>query len=198
MDLPYFKFYPAETLADERFSVWTHEQRGVWLTLVLHAWVNGSIPASEVALARILHVDATAFRSLWDAIGDRFEHLNNLPPDRLSSPRLEREREEVLERSEAGKKGAKHRWSKGKNKDATAMRPQCDRIRHRNAGSYAIKIRSDQIRSEKRRTEERNSSPEKRRESPVTQPDRCRGICCPCTPALEHRGMAGVVHRACP
>jgi uncharacterized protein YdaU (DUF1376 family) len=125
--LPYFKFYPAETIADERFSGWTLAERGAWLSLLLHAWVNGSIPGDLPSLARILHVDATAMRSHWDAIGDRFTTLDHLPEGRLSSPRLEQERNEAIAKVEAGKKGAKSRWGKGKGKHATAMRPQCDR-----------------------------------------------------------------------
>lgn len=125
--LPYFSFYPAETLADERFSSWTLDERGAWVTLLLHAWVNGSIPGDLGALARILHVDATAMRALWEGIGDRFEVMDHLPEGRLSSPRLEREREEALARARAGKKGAKARWDKRKSSDATAMRPHTDR-----------------------------------------------------------------------
>jgi uncharacterized protein YdaU (DUF1376 family) len=125
--LPYFKLYPAETIADERFSGWTITERGAWLTLLLHAWVNGSIPSDEASLARILHVDATAMRSLWVAIGDRFAALDHLPDGRLSSPRLEQERDEARAKVAAGKKGAKSRWGKGKQGNATAVRPQCDR-----------------------------------------------------------------------
>jgi uncharacterized protein YdaU (DUF1376 family) len=125
--LPYFKVYPAETLADERFSGWTVAERGAWFSLILHAWVNGSIPADEVSLARILHVDATAMRSLWQGIADRFIPHPDLPEGRLTSRRLEEEREDAMARAEAGKKGAKSRWAKGNRKDATVMRPQCDR-----------------------------------------------------------------------
>jgi uncharacterized protein YdaU (DUF1376 family) len=125
--LPYFKVYPAETLADERFSGWTVAERGAWFSLILHAWVNGSIPADEVSLARILHVDATAMRSLWQGIADRFIPHPDLPEGRLTSRRLEEEREDAIARAEAGKKGAKSRWAKGNRRDATAMRPQCDR-----------------------------------------------------------------------
>lgn len=124
--LPYFKMFPAETLADERFSGWTVAERGAWLTLLLHAWVNGSIPADVDAIARILHVDATAMRSHWQGIADRFIPHPDLP-GRLTSRRLEEEREEAIARAEAGKKGANSRWSKKNSKNATAMRPQCDR-----------------------------------------------------------------------
>jgi uncharacterized protein YdaU (DUF1376 family) len=121
--LPYFKLFPAETLADERFAGWTLEERGAWLSLLLHAWVNGSIPADEASIARILHVDAVAMRSLWVGIADRFiPHPDAL--GRLTSRRLELEREDATAKSRAGVKAAKSRWKKT---HATAMRPQCDR-----------------------------------------------------------------------
>jgi uncharacterized protein YdaU (DUF1376 family) len=125
--LPYFKIFPAETLADERFSGWDVAERGAWFTLILHAWVNGSIPSDEAALSRILHVDATAMRSLWQGIADRFIPHPDLPEGRLTSRRLEEEREDAIARAEAGKKGATSRWNKKNRAHATAMRPQCDR-----------------------------------------------------------------------
>jgi len=116
--LSWFKVYAAETLSDERFSGWSVEERGAWFTLLLHAWREGSVPSDQSSLARLLHVDASAMRSLWSAIGDRFvEHPDH--PGRLTSPRLEKEREagqEMLARkSAAGKVGATSRWDK-KNK----------------------------------------------------------------------------------
>lgn len=119
--LPYFHMYAAETLSDERFSQWNVSERGAWLTLVLHAWVNGSIPSERDALARIVHMPPRAFDTVWRAIGDRFV----AHPDadgRLTSARLEIEREKAQARASAGKAGATSRWNK-----KTGMRPQCDR-----------------------------------------------------------------------
>lgn len=149
--LPYFKFYPAETIADERFAGWTLEERGAWLTLLLHAWVNGSIPSDEDSLSRLLHIDATAMRSLWRAIGDRFGATKNMPKNRVSSLRLELERSEAIARARAGKTGAKHRWKKEKSSHATALRPHCDR--------NAEPMPPEQSRAEQSRTEQKPPKP---------------------------------------
>jgi uncharacterized protein YdaU (DUF1376 family) len=110
--LPYLKFYPAETLADERFAGWDMAERGTWFTLILHAWNNGSIPSDEGALARIARMKPAAFRKVWAAISDRFiPHPEQ--PGRLTSRRLEQEREEARAKSAAGRKGAESRWRKG-------------------------------------------------------------------------------------
>lgn len=117
MDLPWFKFYAAETLSDENFQGWSLEERGAWFTLLLVAWREGSIPADGEALARLLHLDANRMRTLWLRICDRFvPHLDLA--GRLTSPRLEMEREEAArlqtKRSRAGKAAARSRWAKGK------------------------------------------------------------------------------------
>lgn len=124
--LPYFKVFPAETLADERFGGWTMEERGAWFSLLLHAWVNGSIPSDLDSIGRILHLDATAMRPLWAGISDRFIAHPDLI-GRLTSRRLEMEREDAIAKSEAGTKAAKSRWGKKNLPDATVMRPHSDR-----------------------------------------------------------------------
>lgn len=124
MALPWFKVYAAELLSDERFASWTLEERGAWFTLISSAWREGSIPADLGQLARMLHVDSNRMTELWRAIGDRFVSH----PDasgRLTSPRLEREREDaeslVEKKREAGKKGANSRWGKKNSGDSSAI-----------------------------------------------------------------------------
>ncbi len=123
--LLWFKIYAAETLSDERFQGWTVDERGAWFTLLLTAWREGSIPGDQTSLARLLHVDASAMRLLWSAIGDRFVPHPDFP-GRLTSPRLEMEREEAEKlrekKSEAGKKGATSRWETEKKRHSKRMR----------------------------------------------------------------------------
>jgi uncharacterized protein YdaU (DUF1376 family) len=128
--IQWFKVYPAETLSDELFMGWSVEERGAWFTLILHNWREGSIPADQGTLARILHVDGGTMRSLWSAIGSRFVELPG-SPGRLTSPRVEREREaaqrQMDQKKEAGKKGATSRWSKEKGKHGSRIGPPSDR-----------------------------------------------------------------------
>jgi len=122
--LPWFKIYAAEILSDENFQGWDVTERGSWFTLLCVAWREGSIPADQQSLARLLHIDSSAMRHVWSAIGSRFvEHPDH--PGRLTSPRLEMEREaaEVLhkKKSGAGKLGATSRWHNTKKRRGRAM-----------------------------------------------------------------------------
>jgi hypothetical protein len=125
IELPWMKMYPAETLSDSNFQGWDISERGAWFTLVLVAWREGSIPSDQSAIARLLHVDGGAMRGIWSAIGSRFvEHPDY--PGRLTSPRLEEEREEAIalhaQKSKSGKAGAISRWGAiRKRGNGTAM-----------------------------------------------------------------------------
>jgi hypothetical protein len=127
IELPWMKLYPAETLSDSNFQGWDISERGAWLTLILVAWREGSIPSDQHSIAKLLHVDGSAMRGIWSAIGSRFvEHLDY--PGRLTSPRLEEEREEAralhAQKVKAGKTGAISRWGAIKNrKNGTAIAP---------------------------------------------------------------------------
>lgn len=109
-DLGWFPMYATETLADDRFQGWTCEERGAWLTLVLTCWHVGSIPASPELLRRTLHMDAPTFRVVWEQIGNRFAQSDE-DPERLVSPRLEKERAKANRiasvRAKAGAEGGK-------------------------------------------------------------------------------------------
>lgn len=123
--LSWLRFYPAETLSDEHFQGWNCEERGAWFSLILLAWKDGSIPADEPSLARVLHLSHSDFRRIWSAIGSRFVESPDIP-GRLTSPRLEAEREKALathaKRSRAGAEAIKARWEKEKAKHTKRIR----------------------------------------------------------------------------
>jgi hypothetical protein len=54
---PAFQFYAADWLADERVKLMSYEEQGVYLFLLCHEWLEGSIPADLTHLARLLHID---------------------------------------------------------------------------------------------------------------------------------------------
>lgn len=149
-DLPWFKVYAAETLSDENFQGWDQTERGAWFTLILVCWREGSIPSDQTSLAKLLHLDGSVMRQAWSAIGSRFvEHPDH--PGRLTSPRLEKEREaaRLLHNAKvgAGKKGAKSRWDKIKRRHGRpiALPKQTD--------SRSVANDSDQIRAEQGSTD---------------------------------------------
>jgi uncharacterized protein YdaU (DUF1376 family) len=123
--MPWFKLYPRETLSDGNFSGWSLEERGAWFTLILHNWLEGSIPSDMTSLGRLLHLEHGAMRGVWSAIGSRFiPHPDK--PGMLTSPRLEIEREcareMAIKRSKAGIKAITARWNKEKAKHTKRIR----------------------------------------------------------------------------
>jgi len=78
----------------------------------------------------MLHLDAPAMSVVWQGIGDRFT-VSPDAPDRLVSPRVERERLKALRligvRAEAGEKGATARWSKEKKPHGKHIANACGR-----------------------------------------------------------------------
>lgn len=89
---PAFSFYPKDILSDEQARVMTLEERGAYLTLLCHAWLEGSIPRDPERLARLLGVRPSKLKRMWPAI----EGCWSVSPDspaRLIQARLERERE---------------------------------------------------------------------------------------------------------
>ena len=81
-EYPWFPVYAADLLADGRVQGWTLEERGAWLTLLCFNWNDGSIPAANSSIARLLHIDTTEAGRIMSAIGDRFVPVPGAP-DRL-------------------------------------------------------------------------------------------------------------------
>jgi len=92
-ELPYFRLYAAQLLADENIAQFTDEEVGCWVRLLCYAWCNGSIPSDPERVARLLHrhFDADDFEPIWQAISGRFVPSPD-DPERLISRRLEQER----------------------------------------------------------------------------------------------------------
>jgi uncharacterized protein YdaU (DUF1376 family) len=94
---PAFQFYPADFLADAAVVAMSMEERGVYITLLCHQWIEGSIPDDPKILARLVHMSPDSFLIVWGQVGDKFKTCDT--PGRLKNTRLERERVFMLERS---------------------------------------------------------------------------------------------------
>lgn len=127
-DSPCFQFYPRDYLSSSRVAQMTLEQEGAYIRLLAAQWLDGSIPASVPALARMCKSTARAMQRLWD--GWTEEKTQDVVPGlsecfvsapgltgRLINERLEHERAEQKarkrERAESGKRGARARWVDG-------------------------------------------------------------------------------------
>jgi uncharacterized protein YdaU (DUF1376 family) len=67
------------------------EQFGAYWRLLLHAWIEGSIPADETLLARLLGINHRKFRRIWEAVS-RCWTVSENDPTRLIQRRQEAQR----------------------------------------------------------------------------------------------------------
>jgi len=99
---PAFQFYAADFLTDT--AEMTDQEVGVYIRLLSHQWVNGSINSDPERLGSI----ATGVLAVWQHIAYKFEEGED---GRLRNQRLEKTRQEQDENREkrriAGSKGGK-------------------------------------------------------------------------------------------
>lgn len=106
---PAFSFYPKDILTDENVAAMTDEEFGVYVRLLCHAWLEGSIPADLGRIARMLRRPQRTIERLWPAIAACWEEADG----RLTQRKLEAVRAQQVafrdRQSEKGKRSAKSR-----------------------------------------------------------------------------------------
>jgi uncharacterized protein YdaU (DUF1376 family) len=114
---PAFQFYAADWLADEAVSVMSLEEEGAYIRALCYCWREGSIPADEDRLARLLK---GAPPSVVKVVTDCF---TNSPSDdsRLIHPMLEKERAKQRDFSDRQRDKANRRWD---SSDPTGDMPE--------------------------------------------------------------------------
>lgn len=122
---PYFPFYPADYMADTAHL--TTEQHGAYLLLLMTAWSRGGrLPADPKKLARIARVSARR----WHLMADDLMEFWEQDGDEIVSPRLEREYQKAVSKSEkrsaSGKRGGLAKALKNKERGlANAKQNPC-------------------------------------------------------------------------
>tara|TARA_R110002110_G_scaffold119373_4_gene293895 strand:+ start:1937 stop:2935 length:999 start_codon:yes stop_codon:yes gene_type:complete len=116
---PSFHMYAGDFLSDMNVRLMSMAQRGMYTTLLLHEWIEGSLPTDIQQLMRLCD-NHPEFDSDWSAIKHCFYEKDG----RNYNKRLEKERSKMNEyrdrKSNSGKMGAKARWEK---KNGTAIAP---------------------------------------------------------------------------
>jgi hypothetical protein len=111
--IPYFPLYAANFIASKPFRLMTIEERGLWITMQLECWVNGSLPADQKELAKYLGCSLEEIqRSFTHKQYSFLEKIGN----ELKSPELEEQRKEFLERREQQRLGGIEGAKRKKNK----------------------------------------------------------------------------------
>ena len=120
---PAFQFYPKDYLTSEHVARMSLDEQGAYVRLLCHAWLEGSIPSNKKDIARMLGVSAQKLTAMWGSISRCFEP-DPEDPNRLLSPRLQREVEKqeayAKRASKGGKAAAKKR---AKNGASTSQAP---------------------------------------------------------------------------
>ncbi|MHC4162534.1 MAG: hypothetical protein ACYSUM_10425 [Planctomycetota bacterium] len=117
---PAFSFYPKDILSDEAAAAMTDEELGIYIRLLCHAWLEGSIPADPARLARMTRRPRPAFDKLWKAIAPCWRVSSE--SGRLIQGRLELEREKQraysAKQRARGKHGGRPRGSRSESTKA--------------------------------------------------------------------------------
>lgn len=105
---PAFQFYPKDYLVDTAHM--THEEKGVYVDALCHAWIDEGLPNDTSRLQRIFKLSSHKMKKVWPTVVEKFFVRGS----RLVNGRMEREREKQAEnrrkKAESGRKGAAARW----------------------------------------------------------------------------------------
>ena len=86
---PAFQFYPLDFVGDMNVRMMTNQERGFYIMLLCHCWLEGSLPDDAASLAMIVGEDLAEFKASWPRISRCFQ----VKEGRLIQKRLEIERE---------------------------------------------------------------------------------------------------------
>lgn len=70
---PAFQFYPKDWLSDENVVCMTMEERGIYISLMAHCWLEGTIPADPKRVKKLLKLDEKVSLSTLKIVLDCFE-----------------------------------------------------------------------------------------------------------------------------
>ena len=99
---PSFHMYAGDFLSDMNVKLMNMTQRGIYITLLLHEWIEGSLP-SNIGHLKILCDNCKDFERHWELISRCFYEEDG----KIYNPRLEEERANMLADRERKSKNKK-------------------------------------------------------------------------------------------
>jgi len=112
---PAFQFYPKDFLTAESVRLMSLKERGVYITLLCHNWLEQSLPNHVPTLAKLVDLRTKVFATMWNSVLARCFFTGS--DGRLRNPRLEREREKQAEfraiKAAAGRLGGRPKKAQG-------------------------------------------------------------------------------------
>ena len=128
--LPYFQCFASDWMASEDYALMSIAERGALFSMLNAAWVNGSVPASSVNLARIIQLEEHAVSNALTERVLKWFTGSVADPARLICKELERQRAESIAHrqklAEGGRKGgnatqAKYRGQAANSSEASSL-----------------------------------------------------------------------------
>ncbi len=103
---PAFQFYPESWLSSSKVQRMSHTERGMYMDLLSHCWLDNGLPSQIRHLASLLHVSLKRFERIWTS-GPLHECFHERG-GRLHNQRLDVERKKQAEfRAKQAENGAK-------------------------------------------------------------------------------------------
>lgn len=144
--VPAFQFYPKDFLSDSNVQAMSHTERGIYITLLSHCWLDGSLPGDMKQLARMAQLPAVRFERLWHGPLSRCFQANG--DGRLHHKRLDAEREKQTAYRRRQADAAALRW------DKPATPEPMPEPSHRNALHSLSPISDLQLKTEREKGDE--------------------------------------------
>lgn len=117
---PAFQFYPRDFMADANVQAMTMEERGIYLWLLCHCWLEVCLPLDEARLARMCGASPARFSSrLWPALRGCFMQT----PDGYRHKRLDAERLKQHEWRQKSTKGGRRSAEARRKGGSTTVSP---------------------------------------------------------------------------
>lgn len=100
--VPYFPLYAANFIASRPYKLMTLQQRGLWISIYMECWVNGSLPADINEMAKLLGFPVNEVEQAMSQLHYSFLEKSD---GQLISKELEEYRHAFLEKREKQRLG---------------------------------------------------------------------------------------------
>jgi hypothetical protein len=149
--VPFFPLFAANFLASKPFRMMSIEERGLWITIQMECWVNGSVPSDLKDLAKYLGVGHDEVQRSFTQ--KQLSFLQKVG-DELKSPELEEYRKNYMDNREkkrlGGIEGARRKAEKERQrlaKEALSRQGQPQGIPEGEPKGSLVYVKSDSIKS---------------------------------------------------
>jgi uncharacterized protein YdaU (DUF1376 family) len=102
--VPYFPLYAANFIASRPYRLMSLSERGLWITIMMECWVNGSVPSNLSDMSKFLGVTRQELETCFSNMHSSFFEVEG---DKLFSKELEEYRQGYMERREKQREGGK-------------------------------------------------------------------------------------------